>query len=602
VSNEQHDPIRDPGRIAAVRATRVLESSPESLDRITQLTAEVLSAPIALIDFVDEDFTVCKSCVGLPQPWAAKRLMPHTLTLCPEVVRSGRPILVDDTTVDPRYRHLPAVTDLGAVAYAGVPLRTSDGHVIGTLCVIDKKPRKWGRRDLRILQSLASMVLTEIRLDAEIRRGDRLTGEQAARKEAEAGRRRAALLAEASRVFASTLDYQATLQSVANVVVPELADICIIDIKENGDFRRVASVHADPEINEILRDLERFPPSGKTENHVTRVMRAGVGRIVRMDSEEARRRAATSPEHLEIIRKLDPRIGMVIPLVARGRTLGVVHLVATRTDRSYGTEDLAFAHDLLDRAALSIENARLYEQAVEANAARTNFLAVMSHELRTPLTAVLGYADLLAEEIDGPLTEAQRHKLSRIRVSAKHLLELIDEILAFTRMESGTLVIDRSPVDLTAVARDAEGVIRPAAEAKGLDFDVRLPTTPVRTSTDSAKVRRILLNLLSNAVRFTDSGSVELRLDTRDHNAYFEVRDTGSGISEEHQKKMFEPFWQAAEPMTRTTGGTGLGLPVALNLARMLDGDVTVRSRPGEGSTFTVRIPIVPPESAQAAA
>jgi len=511
-------------------------------------------------------------------------------------------MLVNDAAEHPRYRKTPAVTQLRLIAYAGVPLRTPAGHVIGTLSVADHGPRDWSDRDLRILHALAAMVLTEIRLGAEIRRGDRLTGEQAAREEAEAGRRRAALLAEASRVLASTLDYNATLQSVANIAVPELADVSFIDIRENGEFHRVASKHADPEIDRIAREIERFPPSVDTDNYVTRVMNAGTGRIVRMDSEEWRRSVARSPEHLDMIRRLDPRIGMAVPLIARGRTLGVVHLIAIRSGRSYGPEDLAFARDLLDRAALSIENARLYEQAVVANAARTNFLAVMSHELRTPLTAVLGYADLLAEEIDGPLNPSQKHQISRIRASAEHLLELIDEILAFTRMESGTLSVDRRSADLKAIARDAEGIVRPAAEAKGLTFDVRLPSSPVRTATDPAKVRRILLNLLANAVRFTDKGGIELSLETRNGDAYFDVCDTGSGISEEHQTKMFEPFWQAAEPMTRTTGGTGLGLPVALNLARMLEGDIEVESRPGKGSKFTVRLPLQPPESGQAAA
>ena len=188
---------------------------------------------------------------------------------------------------------------------------------------------------------------------------------------------------------------------------------------------------------------------------------------------------------------------MAVPLMARAESLGAITLVCA--DRQYTRNDLATAEDFAQRAALSISNARLFAAAQEASRAKSEFLAVMSHELRTPLNAVLGYADLLQAGIGGEITERQRQHLDRIKECARHLEGIIDEILAFSRMEAGTETVRARRVDLRDVVRQAATLLRPLARQKELGFEVTLPDRPAIVETDPEKVQQILRNLVSNA-------------------------------------------------------------------------------------------------------
>ncbi|HEX7091687.1 MAG TPA: ATP-binding protein [Longimicrobiales bacterium] len=236
-----------------------------------------------------------------------------------------------------------------------------------------------------------------------------------------------------------------------------------------------------------------------------------------------------------------------------------------------------------------LEAARV--RAERANRAKSEFLAVISHELRTPLNAVIGYVDLLEAGVGGPLTEAQQARLGRIRASALQLLDLIEQILTFVQAEAGREEVRLETVDLDSLAQDAAAPLRPVAEERGLAFEVRPPRSPVRVRTDPAKVRQILRNLLSNALKFTEEGGIVVEAEREDDWMRFRVQDTGIGIEPEDLKRVFEPFWQAEASTTRRHGGAGLGLSVARRLARLLGGDITVESEPGTGTTFIVRLP-----------
>jgi signal transduction histidine kinase len=221
----------------------------------------------------------------------------------------------------------------------------------------------------------------------------------------------------------------------------------------------------------------------------------------------------------------------------------------------------------------------------------------MSHELRTPLSAIMGYQELLADGITGPINEQQAQQLGRIKASARHLLSLIDEILTFTRIDAGREEITLELVSLASLLEPAAEIVEPLARARNLHIEVMLPSNPVLFETDPVKVRQMIVNLLSNAVKFTDSGRIILAGDQKGDQLVISVQDTGIGISSEHFDRIFEPFWQVEQKATRRAGGTGLGLTVTKRLALLLGGDVSVTSTPGEGATFTICLPIRPSES-----
>jgi signal transduction histidine kinase len=254
-------------------------------------------------------------------------------------------------------------------------------------------------------------------------------------------------------------------------------------------------------------------------------------------------------------------------------------------------EQQARAH--AEQARNEAEAART--EAERANNSKTDFLAVMSHELRTPLTAIMGYEELLSDGITGPVTELQRQQLGRINASARHLLGLIDEILTFARVDIGHERIRWESMSVNHTLADAAALVEPMAAAKSINFIVELLDEDQAIQTDGAKLRQMLVNLLSNGIKFTEEG--EVRVSCAERNGILQVRiaDTGVGIATENIEEVFEAFWQAEQTATRKTGGTGLGLSVTRKLARLLHGDVTVTSKVGVGTTFLLTLPMKAP-------
>jgi len=258
------------------------------------------------------------------------------------------------------------------------------------------------------------------------------------------------------------------------------------------------------------------------------------------------------------------------------------------------------AHEASERARVEAEIAMTQAEAARAeaesaNGAKSDFLAVMSHELRTPLAAIMGYQELLADGITGPVTEAQAQQLGRIKVSARHLLSLIDEILTFTRLDAGRETVIPEPIDLDDALKDAGEIVEPLATAKKLELRIVSPGRGSMIESDSTKIRQILVNLLSNAVKFTETGSVTAEANLLGRDFLLKVTDTGIGIQQENIHRIFDPFWQVEQKATRRATGTGLGLTVTKRLANLLGGDVDVASTPGQGTTFTVRLPVKVP-------
>lgn len=233
--------------------------------------------------------------------------------------------------------------------------------------------------------------------------------------------------------------------------------------------------------------------------------------------------------------------------------------------------------------------------AAEAARSPTHLLALISHELKTPLNIILGYLELLDRGVPEPLPEAARVQVARMRASALALLESIDEMITFSRLQSGEERVETEVVAIGAIVRGVVATVEPWAAAKGLAFRVTAPDEPAAVETDPTRTRQVLLKLLSNAVKFTEKGEVALEAALlEDGRAVFRVRDTGPGIAPAHLPRIFEPFWQADQSITRRAGGSGLGLAVASGLTRLLRGELKVESTPGVGSTFTLSLPRTP--------
>ncbi|MDB4884145.1 MAG: ATP-binding region ATPase domain protein [Gemmatimonadetes bacterium] len=283
---------------------------------------------------------------------------------------------------------------------------------------------------------------------------------------------------------------------------------------------------------------------------------------------------------------------LLAPLHAHGETLGVLVVTRGAGGRPFQDRERERLRVLADHAALAVHKSQLLQQAQSADRAKGRFLATMSHELRTPLTALAGYGELLADQVIGPMSEPQLDILERMRSVTSHLSAMIEEILAFTSLEEGRETVRPSEFLAEDLVRSAIAAVQPMAEQKGIVLQHRLGKSSVRMTSDIDKARQILVNLLGNAVKFTDRGTVTVRLSKASTSVRLEVADTGIGISGEELPRLFRPFAQVDTGLTRRHGGTGLGLYISRRLATLLGGHIEVSSEPGVGSTFSVVLPL----------
>ncbi len=362
-------------------------------------------------------------------------------------------------------------------------------------------------------------------------------------------------------------------------------------------------VHAIGLPSEVKAALEELP----LDAPVPFAQVARVGEPLFLPSEHDMQRY---PDWAKAMIAAGARSAAIVPVWANGELRGVLGLTWAAT-RDFDEDERAFVLTLGVMCAQAIMRAHLRgaergareaaevarEHAEQANRSKAHFVATISHELRTPMSAVLGYTALLADEIYGPVTALQRDHIGRVRASGYHLLGLIEDLLSYARVEAGHEVVHAEHFVLVDIVEASLVLVRPLAEKKGLSLRVESPAIPVEMNSDPSKLRQILVNLLANAVKFTERGEIILilRVDGKDTavRVHVEVTDTGRGMSPEVQAHIFDPFWQADTTSTITSGSSGLGLSVARQLARLLGGDVTVtKSAPGHGSTFLVSLPM----------
>ena len=460
---------------------------------------------------------------------------------------------------------LPVMHRVGARNLLLVPVRAF-GEALGVLGVVDRGGG-FGRIDARLLEAFADSAALAVH-NARLYAGER--------ERAEVNR----ALLRAAEVLTSTLDPAEVMERMVSLAMELVgADGAGLTLL-SGEHEEELRIAVASGILEPLRGM-----GGRSEGSLTEeAFRRGVPSVFSATDDSAHPGTAW-------LRRVGVEHYAVFPLRTGDEKLGMLGLVRGAESPPFTQQELATLALLGDQAALAVRNARLYERTQAASRAKSEFLAMMSHELRTPLNALAGFSSLLEEGIYGPVTPEQREALGRMRGAREHLVTLIDQVLDVARVEAGTKRARPEPVALAALVRDVCDALRGAADARGLSLDVQTADDVPSVQTDAGMVRQILTNLIGNAVKFTERGGITVRLARRGRDVFLEVEDTGPGIPPELHDRVFEPFFQVDPSTTRREGGVGLGLAVSREFARLLGGDLTLRSTPGQGTTFTLRLP-----------
>ena len=410
-----------------------------------------------------------------------------------------------------------------------------------------------------------------------------------AREAAERAQERAAFLAEASRVLASSFDTGTTLARLACLAVPALADLCVVDLVDaDGRYRQAGAAHVDAEKEGMIR---AEVPGEPVRRHFLAPMFA-VGEPVLLAEVPASLmdEIAGAGRMRDLLGALGPRSAMVLPMRAGDRTIGAITLVSSESARRYGPEDMELAAELAHRAALAVENARLFAQAHSALRARDEMLAVVAHDLRNPVSTIVLGSDLLLDTTPDDAAHAfQRRHLSTVKRSAERMNRLIQDLLDVSRVVGGKLALAPQEEDAQMLLKEASAMLRPLAEARGIQFRVRAATELPRLTMDGARVMQVISNLVGNALKFTpEGGTVTLGAEWAGSDVRVSVADTGPGISPEQLPHVFGRFWQADDADRR---GLGLGLSIARGIVEAHGGRIWVESEPGAGSTFHFTLP-----------
>jgi len=403
-------------------------------------------------------------------------------------------------------------------------------------------------------------------------------------------------LAEASAVLASSLDYGATLASVARLAVPTIADWCAVDIlAEDGLPQRLAVAHVDPAKLAWAVELhQRYPPDSDEATGLFKVLRSGVADFYPEITDDLLVASARDQESLQIMRAIGFTSYMCVPLGARERTLGAITLVWAESRRRYQASDLALAEELARRAAIAVDNAQLYRDAQRAVRARDQFLASASHELKTPLTTLLGNAQLLERRAAraGSYSERDLRAIRVIANQSTRLNKMIEALLDLARIQLGQLSISRIPLDLQALTLRVVEEIQPALERHTLRLLV--PDTPVMIAADELRIEQVLQNLIQNAMKYSPAGGlITIELEQQARLSRLAVGDQGIGIPAAAIPHLFTRFYRAANADEQHISGMGVGLYVVRKIVALHGGQVTVTSTQGVGSTFIVNLPLL---------
>jgi signal transduction histidine kinase len=483
--------------------------------------------------------------------------------------------------------HLRIMRGLGCASCVMVPLVVR-GEILGAISLMRAEGRAaYDKSDVDTAEELAHRAALAI---------------DNARLYREARRREATMrfFAEASTLLSSSLDHVSICERLAHLVVPSFADWCGVELAEGGELRPIAIAHVDSAKVEIARQMrQRYPPDPASAHGPHAVLRTGRPELLAEVSAEMLERGARDAEHLRFIRSLGLRSLLIVPLVAGGRSIGVLNLVWTESARRYGSEDLEMMRELGRRAGLAVENARLYNEARAAVKLRDEFLSIASHELKTPLTSlrlkVDGILRVAAKAGEGPMDLAKlATRVQGVDKQLGRLTELVDALLDVSRAAAGQLQLRLEDVDLGAVVQAAAVRFKDDLAAAGCSLSVVVtgpegPRGPISGRWDRLRLDEVITNFLSNAIKYGAGQPIQIRVFATKTAATIEVEDHGIGISPDDQQRLFERFARVVSP--EHYGGFGLGLWIVKLLVEAMGGKVAVRSAVGQGSVFSAELP-----------
>jgi signal transduction histidine kinase len=385
------------------------------------------------------------------------------------------------------------------------------------------------------------------------------------------------------------------LNIVLNTLVESAARLCEAEMasinRAHGDgYRQVAMYGFTPEFKAFMAD---HPIPGGTGSVVGRTVLKG--ETIQVADVTA------DPDYkmTDVVKAANLRTLLGVPMLREGTPTGVLVLMRSEV-RPFTDKQIELVSTFADQAVIAIENVRLFDeiqdksrQVEEASQHKSQFLANMSHELRTPLNAILGYTELMADGAYGEPSEKMLGILQRLEANGKHLLGLINDVLDLSKIEAGQLVLELSDYSVQDIAQTVRSTLEPLAADKKLAFKVELATELPPGRGDGRRLTQVLINLVGNAIKFTDAGEIAIKAEANNGSFYLSVRDTGPGISADDQARLFQEFQQADNAITRKKGGTGLGLAISKRIVEMHGGKIWVESQPGQGSTFAFTLPVI---------
>ncbi|MBE0671425.1 MAG: GAF domain-containing protein [Anaerolineales bacterium] len=497
--------------------------------------------------------------------------------LTSRILQNGQP-LIFNRNLDQESTAL-GINRIGrrAKSYLGVPIKAGR-DIIGVLSVQSTQHEGMFNEDsMRLLTTIAANAGAAIRT-AQLHTKTQRNANQMA------------TIANVGRELSATLEMQAVIKSVVENVhqLFEARDTILRLMDADGKTLRTA-LALGQYANENSADMLVLG-----EGITGSIAQSGIAEVVdNVDLDPRGVHIAGTPDLEETAETM-----MVAPLIASNRTIGVISVYKDRGEGTFSPVDLDFLVGLGRQAAIAIENSRLFNEAQEArvaaeqaNQAKSTFMANMSHELRTPLNAIIGFTRIVKRKSEDILPEKQTENLDKVLTSAEHLLGLINTVLDIAKIEAGRMDVHAASFHINTLANQCINHAAPLLKP-GVTLEKQIDESAGLVYSDQEKIKQIVLNLLSNAAKFTHKGKITLGLEKVDTNIHIYVKDSGIGISEDALSRVFEEFQQADSSTTRQYGGTGLGLSISRNLARLLGGDLTASSQLGIGSTFTLIIPI----------